>query len=310
MNEANFSKVVLGNSHLRVEVLPALGGKLSSLRLLPDGPELLQQPLAPYSLRDAAMGFDKSDASGWDECLPSVSACEVDTPAGRITIPDHGDFWRVAWKAEQQEDGLRMTADGFSLPLRFEKTLRLNNNALEIEYSVTNKAEYAIDYAWSAHPLFAIERGDRILLPSSVEQIQVEASNRLGPPGTKHAWPLAILADTGTTDLRIAGGIEDGVADKVYTTAPIEGWCALERAKLKQRISVRFDTKTAPFLGLWLCYGGWPQGGLHAQHCIALEPCTAPADSLATAIEKGWATRLSGGERNSWPIEISVTAVS
>ena len=68
-----------------VTILPHLGGKISSI--LVKGNELLQVPLAPYGPRTRTMSFDQSDASGWDECLPSVAACTVVTAAGPGPMP-------------------------------------------------------------------------------------------------------------------------------------------------------------------------------------------------------------------------------
>ncbi|MGC2213898.1 MAG: hypothetical protein WA602_11900, partial [Silvibacterium sp.] len=92
MNQQGFEVLLLKTDTLEVEMLPALGGKVSSLRR--NGVELLQAPLRPYALRTAAMGFEASDASGFDECLPSVSECVIAGPSGEIGIPDHGEFWR------------------------------------------------------------------------------------------------------------------------------------------------------------------------------------------------------------------------
>src|ERR1700742_1612005 len=95
-------RAVLENKLLRIVTMPALGGKVASIQLLPSGEELLQQPLLPYAPRVPYMRFDDGDASGWDECLPSVAACEVQTPAGTVSIPDHGDFWQVVWQVVSQ----------------------------------------------------------------------------------------------------------------------------------------------------------------------------------------------------------------
>src|SRR5436305_4542411 len=76
-----------------VTVLPRFGGKIASIRV--GSHELLQPPLSPIEPRTRTMPFDQADASGWDECLPSVAACSVKTAAGQAEIPDHGDLWRV-----------------------------------------------------------------------------------------------------------------------------------------------------------------------------------------------------------------------
>src|SRR5579859_7779682 len=78
-----------------LSVLPAFGGKISSLSFKDQS--LLQAPLAPIAARTRTMPFDAADASGWDECLPSVAACTVQSAAGTAQIPDHGDLWRVPW---------------------------------------------------------------------------------------------------------------------------------------------------------------------------------------------------------------------
>ncbi len=303
--------LTLDNGKLHVEVIPELGGKLSSLRLN-GGAELLQQPLRPYAARTREMAFDEGDASGFDECLPSVSGCVVQTALGAVTIPDHGDFWRIEWQAEQSGDEIRLRADGFSLPLRFEKTLRLEDSSVILAYRVTNLSDQPVEYAWSAHPLFTVDAGDRILLPGTVESVVVQGSagDRLGTAGTRHNWPRAIQSDGKTVDLSIAGDIADGIGDKLYTAAPAEGWCAIERRKEKCRISVHFDVTEISSLGLWLCYGGWPEKGTARQQCVALEPCTAPVDSLAQAMENGSAKRLTAGQSDTWQITVRITGVS
>ncbi|HEX8812592.1 MAG TPA: hypothetical protein VF742_11435 [Terracidiphilus sp.] len=94
--------VVIAAGECAVTILPRFGGKISSIKL--KGRELLQQPLAPIAQRTRMMGFDEGDASGWDECLPSVAACSVPFAGGMAHVSDHGDLWRVAWEQVETED--------------------------------------------------------------------------------------------------------------------------------------------------------------------------------------------------------------
>jgi galactose mutarotase-like enzyme len=303
---------VLENDFLRVEVMPALGGKIASIQLASSDEELLQQPLLPYAPRTPYMRFNDSDASGWDECLPSVAACEVQTPSGTASVPDHGDFWQVAWHIDARSGKeLTLSADGFSLPLRFGKTLHLENNSLRVTYSVENTGPDAMEYVWSAHPLFAAEPGDRIVLPSSVKEVVVEGSGggRLGPHGTRHSWPQTKLIHGEACDLSLAGAVSDGIGDKLFTAAPSEGWCALERTRLQQRVEIHFDALESPCLGLWICYGGWPENSSNRQQCVALEPCLAEGDSLAIAAKEGRAKRIAPGSKDRWAVELRVVRV-
>src|SRR3954447_23548000 len=105
---AESENVLIRAGECLVTVLPRFGGKIASIRV--GSHELLQAPLAPIRTRSRTMNFDEADASGWDECLPSVAACSVKTAAGVAQIPDHGDLWRVAW--ERQGSGTREPKSG------------------------------------------------------------------------------------------------------------------------------------------------------------------------------------------------------
>jgi len=283
-------------------VLPRLGGKIASLKV--GDLELLQSPLSPLGPRTQTMSFDASDASGWDECLPSVAACAVETERGTASIPDHGDLWRVEWKSREQkpgtrDKGLETRCDGdgpvtlrgecFSLPLALERTVRLTELAkgwqLRLDYTVSNSSDETVPWSWAAHPLFVAEAGDRVVLPGSIETLRLEGSGggRLGKNGDTVSWPVATLANGSQSDLSVAQAADSKIGDKLFAgpLTAAENWCVLERPKAGVRIKVGFDTAATPYLGLWICYGGWPERPGTKQTCVAMEPATAPVDSLA-----------------------------
>ncbi len=309
-------RLTLQSDSLRAVILPQLGGKIASLALLPWGKRrggpLLQGPLKPYLLRTPTLPFDESDGSGWDECLPSIGPCELTYGNQTTQVTDHGDYWRLPWKVEEHtEELIRMTATGTSLPLTFERTIELEGNTMLLDYRLRNNADVAVPYAWSVHPLFAVDPGDRIILPHSVEQVTAESSanGRLGATGSTHAWPFTAHAKDGSAlDLTTVGQPVDGVGDKIVTRAPAEGWCALDRLTMGARLTLRFDPKTNPWLGLWICYGGWPSAVTARKgFTVALEPCTSPVDSLAEAINRGEAKKLAPDEEARWQLELEVT---
>jgi galactose mutarotase-like enzyme len=297
-----------------VGILPDLGGKISSIRF--GGHELLQAPLAPYGPRTRTMAFDEGDASGWDECLPSVASCELDTVAGKASIPDHGDLWRVAWQ-QIAETGSSSTlrADCFSLPLALDRTVSLedipNGARLRLDYQVVNTGGYPVPWSWAAHPLFTVEPGDRILLPDSILELRLEGSgsSRLGKRGDIVRWPEAVLSSGSRADLRVIQPAESGIGDKLFAgpLSESENWCALERPRAGLRIRVKFDPSATPYLGLWICYGGWPDRPGPKQMCVALEPATAPVDSLAH--NGPWSLVLAPGDCFSWSMVVEIESL-
>lgn len=297
-----------------VTVMPRFGGKIASIRV--GDLELLQAPLAPIGARTQTMGFDEGDASGWDECLPSVAACRVKTQNGVADVPDHGDLWRVEWEQQGSgEDALRLVGKCFSLPLEVERTIALEEIEhgwrLMLNYRLRNTGTPAVPWSWAAHPLFVAEKGDRILLPESIRSLRLEGSggNRLGCGGDTVEWPIAKLANGDTTDLSIAEGASSEIGDKLFTRrlSEEENWCELERARAGLRIRVKFDAVATPYLGLWLCYGGWPERPGPKQVCVAMEPATAPVDSLA--VDGPWQRELGPGESFAWPMEVKIERI-
>lgn len=292
-------------------LLPHCGGKVASIRL--KGKELLQAPLAPYGPRNRTMPFDEGDASGWDECLPSVAACTVDTVNGPIAVPDHGDVWRVEWKVlASNSSSVTMSAECFSLPLQLVRTIALTQTEkgyrIAAEYKVTNTGTAETPWSWSAHPGYAAEEGDILQLPDSVRALRIEwtRNGRLDKSRGIAAWPLARLTAGGETDLRISTPTHSGVGDKLFAgpLAASENWVALERPKAGVRLRVSFDSAATPYLGLWICQDGYPEGGGLQQHCVAMEPTTAPVDSLG--IEGPWSRTLAAGESFRWPMTLDL----
>jgi galactose mutarotase-like enzyme len=317
--------VLIRSGECSVRLLPEFGGKIASIRV--KGRELLQAPLTELRPRSRTMPFDAGDASGWDECLPSVAACSTRTDAGIAEIPDHGDLWRVPWELgdldagdpkARKHDGakqpalVRLNAECFSVPLKLERTLQLEPSSkgwkLELHYTLTNVGRFAVPWSWAAHPLFAVEGADRIELPHSMNSLRVEGSRgrRLGSAGDQVAWPCPELASGRRVNLSIVEPERSGIAEKLFA-GPLgakESWCALHRPKAGVRIRFRFDSKATPYLGVWLCYGGWPERPGARQMCVALEPSTAPVDSLA---ETGsWTRVLAPGASESWPVWVDL----
>ena len=310
--DAGGGGILLQAGSCSVIVVPHLGGKIASICV--NGNELLQAPLAVYAPRTLTMPFDASDASGWDECLPSVAGCTVKTANGLAAIPDHGDLWRVEWTEQKamnaQEGTITLRGECFSLPLVLDRTLTLaemeNGWQLGLSYKLTNTGNYPVPWSWAAHPLFAVEEGDRIVLRYSITGLKREGStgNRLGRNGDQVNWPIATIPQGGDIDLSLAHPPESGIGEKLFAgpLATSENWCALERRRAGLRIRAEFEPRATPYLGLWICYGGWPDRPGPKQVCVAMEPATAPVDSLAQA--GFWSRILPPGVSYSWPMVV------
>ena len=134
-------------------------------------------------------------------------------------------------------------------------------------------------------------------MPGSIHSLRLEglAGSASVRTAIRSTWPIAKLAGGGKTDLSIAQSPDSGIGDKLFA-GPLNGsrigapWSGHRHGL---RINVQFDTAATPYLGLWICYGGWPDRPGPKQTCVAMEPATAPVDSLA---ETGpWSRELAPG---------------
>ena len=296
------------NEHLRAVFVPALGGKMISLTHRPTGHELLLQPPEPErGYRPAQWGaaFEDFDTSGFDECFPTVSACRYpEAPYPEIPLPDHGELWSAPWTWNWKGAAIEMSVRGQALHYTFEKKARAQGSDLVLEYTLTSTARKPFKYVWSSHPLLAAEPGAEILLPAEARELYLNWSRgeRLGRPGDTVAW---------SPDLARLEGPRAGFADKLFTGRLSEGWCALWKPAAGISLTFRFDPAQVPYVGLWICQGGWPERrdaarASEGHFTVALEPCSGRPDALDVAIARGEARSIEPGEEQRWTLTLEL----
>jgi galactose mutarotase-like enzyme len=303
---SGFRRITLENDRVRAEFLPELGGKMTSLVRLATCHEFLLQP--QRALRRARYGdaFADYDTSGFDECVPTVQACVY--PGSAQVLPDHGEVWSVPWRADIGRDHLRLAAEGRALPYRFAKTMHLESNELVVDYEIANDSESDLKFLWSAHPLLSVEPGTRIILPSDVKEMLVEYSfqDRLGARGSTCDWPMA-RTTRGYDRIDTLKPPSVGFADKLFTSRLTEGHCALFKPATNEAISFGFDPADVPYIGVWVCQGGWPDPA-RGHYTVALEPCTGRPDSLTDAAARGENDVAPARQTKRWTVRVSVHA--
>jgi galactose mutarotase-like enzyme len=285
----------LQSEELALEIRPDEGGRIASVKSRISGLEFLAQsqrssPSDPPGM-DAV--FRNGPCAGIEECLPTIAPCDSHTEGG--PAPDHGDFWQLAWNVSSGDDRtLSLWAEGFSRPFRFGKTLTVDRNSLDVGYSVKNIGTRSQSFLYACHPLFAVDSGDRIELPQGIHTLRLDYSrnNRLGKRGDLVSWP----ATQAGVFLDRAANKDAGIAEMLYTARLDSGRCSIHRSVTGQRLDVIFNPFSLPYLGIWLCYGGWPDdGSSYQQYAVALEPTTSPHNTLTEAQQDGSAITLNPG---------------
>jgi len=287
---------------MSVIVLPELGGKIVSLLHKPTGKEWLIDS-GPRPLVKVPYGSDygRADLSGWDECFPTIVAC--DYPAEGVyygrPMPDHGELWSVPWRMEASASGLIGETDGVALPYRFKRVLAFKDDStLRMSYSVANVGEEPLSVFWTAHPLFAATEQTRIVLPEGIKQLLCVDGGKAFRQGERYVWPQG----DGIRALDRIGPPCAFDSRKFYAENGLtDGWAMLREADTGEFVSLSWSTAELPHFGFWI-----DEGEYTGYSVCALEPCNGYYDSLTEAFRRGELLRIVPGETVEWGLEVRV----
>jgi galactose mutarotase-like enzyme len=298
----------LANAAVALRVLPAIGGKIISLRSIATGREFLLSPRRPYALPTYGVDFTASDFSGWDECFPAIAAGPYpDEPWKSIEIPDHGEVWTLPWSWRYREGVLHMATHGVRFPYRLERWLDLRTaNVLRVRYRARNFSPFAFRCLWSPHPMLAPAPSWRILMPPETSlRLDSSLGIRLGDYLAEVPWSVDLGADRQAMRLDTVGPPNQGYAYKVFATGLTKGWAGIHDTATDEALLFTFSPHTNPFVGLAVATGS-PEPDQTFGYYAIVEPCTGWPDSLATAAARGASITLPPLGSRTWEFQLRI----
>jgi hypothetical protein len=310
-----------GGSH--VEIVPALGGKIS--QLVVGGREWLwtsdriprTEPTGAHAVDDDVSYVREADTGGWDECLPTVGACRLPPDVerfGGLALPDHGELWpQRALTSRVHERGAAAAAitrwTGRRMPYVLVRTVRVEHDgAVQLHYALSNEGDVALPYLWSSHPLLPLTPDTRLELPiASRVRVWAQHGIDLGGELAEHRWPM-LRVQGREVDFTHPAMVPGAWACKLFLDLPQPEARPLRIAveQDRRRLVFELDTHDVPTLGLWLNHGGWTPFEDAAPYVnFAFEPCIGAPDPLDAALG-AWrsAQWLGARETRRWGMTI------
>ncbi len=267
--------ITLKSAGVRVQLLPERGGKIISLLDTASGREWLEAPSTELSGPvDANVEYDAGDMCGWDEMMPTLTAC--DYPGGPPGLPDHGELWTKVWEVTaREESSVTTTVSGEVLPYQLERTLRLGGRSLRVDYCLSTDADSERQLLWAAHPLFSVAAGTRLLLaPEEFDTpVNISLADEFAA-GSSTKFFAELRAVTSTVKLVDASG--------TY-------------------LAMRWRRDDAPYVGVWL------DNRQYSRHpVVGVEPTNSPFDSLTDAIRARKSWIVTSAQPRRWRLDIEL----
>ena len=283
--------VRLENSLLRVDVAPAVGGRVISIFNKELGVEFLWRN-ERLALKPAQPGeaYDPQFYGGIDEVIPG----DIPERIGELDCPDHGELWTLPLDAKIVEDGLILQGILPRWGLGYQKfiSLRPLSPSIDMDYRIENRTKESRIFLWKLHAAVNIEVGDTIICPARSAAVADLAWSRW-KTGSPFSWPYIhgeradlVPPINGTTDFLFLYDLQDGKM-------------GCRRPALNCEITLFFNKQVFPYACLFASYGGLDQ-----HYTAVLEPATAMPVSVNEAARLKQCSVLRANEQLSTRVSI------
>lgn len=290
--------LTIESGELALAVLPDLGGKVATLTCRRHDRQWLAGECSELPKADDG-SYGPREAWGWDELFPSVLSAAATPAPWAHPLRDHGELWGRPWRIRNR-DASAVTLDyaDDDVGFRLERTLDIERGTVRCRYVVTSTATRPLPFQWSMHPIFALSPGERVEMAGIDHATATVTGHRALPDGPATVdWPDHDGLSLGT--VRPSDG---ETLVKLYAGLPDDGVVAVRGGPCE--LTVVTDRTFAPYIGIYLNYGGWPASG--PLHHVGIEPTNSPHDDLDAAMRDGTADVLDVGERRAWEIRLAL----
>lgn len=300
----NVPAIALENSILSAIVIPQMGGKIASLCYRPRQFEAAAQPSGrEYRPAPHFADFSAYDASGLDDAFPCV---DKGTFQGML-LPDHGIIWSSRMKEEIQGERVILRAPESPLSGLYQKEIRLEENALILFYTIENPSGGAtsrparrLPFLWTFHGLLRYEDETFLLFPPGTRKL----TRVFGKGPGRFAPEECSVPPEGQIPVRQLLSEEElqenRAMAKYFLPGPApQGTCGCLYPDHHMKLSLHWDEKVLPYLGLWITAGGY-----RGDRNLAWEPESAFYDAPERAAQNGTLTFLEPGGKIQFLLRI------
>lgn len=267
--------ILLENEKISIVILPELGSKTASFYSKEANFELAAQYNGDnYSIPYTGADFSEYDASGMDDAFPNINESDFSYASHNWHYPDHGEIWSSAFQYDIENNKVHLIYKSPAFPYQYEKWVHLEDDEVVYTYEITNNGADPFPCIWTFHGLFTYNEDMGIFYPKDrTKVLNVLESDLLG--GNGRIWEL----DDREYNFFHVPDRKSNTMIKYYLDGKCEnGNCGFYYPEKNLKVSIKYDCKKLPYLGVWITAGGY-----RGDYNCALEPSNGFYDEIGLA---------------------------
>jgi hypothetical protein len=310
--------IELRTDRLAVEVDPAYGADILSVRTLPEGRELLWS--SPWRDRAQAMiggapgwAYEPVSATleryrgGWQTLCPNAGAPRAVHGA---PLGFHGEAARSAWTLRDQSSrSAVLRLDLMSLPVRIDREIHVSGATLSLVDTLVNFSDQELELDYSQHPAWGADllEGDCVVSSGARRFVFDPETSGVVPAGQASAWPLVPTRTGDTLDLSRLPGPAERQMVFGWLEDFEEHWYAIDNPANDLSVRVSWDGTHLPYAWLWQELNhsrDYPW--FRRARVLAIEP----SSTQTSGPDRRSVLQLAPGASVRLPITVTVTAAA
>ncbi len=274
-----------------VVCLPHDGGRISRLRHR--GRSILTEPSASFISPGGDWGrYETRPVYGYDDCFPTVDSCVY--PDG-TEIPDHGEVCWLPWQMRSSSNGLEGDVQCRLLPITFSRQMHFQDSVIDWRFEVNNQSTRDLPFLHIMHALLPVKDITGLHLPSYTTLYDEISHQSLPLRPAEELGGVLLAAGQGDVHMLLLQNIQTGRL-------------ALE-FNHRFRLTIRFDHRLFPTLGIWWNNGGYPAANACRRFECAFEPIPGTSSSLTQALAQGTTLMVPAQCKRSWTVNWEITSL-
>ena len=258
--------IFLENKFLCVEIIPELGGRISSVIFKPTGKEWVwSNPQLTTRKVEKGSSYDDNWQGGWEELFPNDAIEEFSWGTGR----DHGELWFNSWNLTQNDKfKATLTIDNLESDSKFTKIIDISESSMNVKY----KGQIPFDdyFLFKLHLAVPLNRDLQIKVNAiNINKVDPEFGNILNTE--MESYFFRPKKDSGLYDFAYL----DINKNKVEITD-----------KNNDSMTLVFDDTVLKYFWIFQSQGGW-----NNHNVVVLEPSTNSKKNIIEALEENKAIK-------------------